>query len=56
MSIYTYRFPTHWTTTEEELVGYIERFELTPGEQIAIDEGELPNVVIDQPDPLEEQQ
>lgn len=55
MPTYTYRFPTHWTTTDEELDGYIDRFEVTPEEKELIDEGGQPEVVLEIKDPISEE-
>jgi hypothetical protein len=54
-TVYTYRFHAHWTTTSDELTGYIERFVVSPAEEYAIEQGELPNEVLDIPDPAEEE-
>lgn len=50
----TYRFATHWVTTDEELTGYIECFDVTPAEVEAIEAGELPNEVLNIEDPVQE--
>lgn len=51
MITYTYRFPTHWVTTSDELTGYIDRFEVTPAEVEEIESGVLPDEVLNVPDP-----
>lgn len=53
MTIFAYRFPTHWITTDEELMGYIERFEVPPEELHRIEEGQPPEEVLQVEDPLE---
>lgn len=35
----TYNFGTHWVTTDAILEGYIDVFEVTPEEAIAIEHG-----------------
>jgi len=35
----TYNFGTHWVTTDEELTGYIDCFDVTPEEAVLIEEG-----------------
>jgi len=51
MPIYTYRFNGHWTTTSDELTGYIERFEVTEAEALAIEGGAMPDEVLGVIDP-----
>lgn len=53
-TVYTYRFATHWTTTSDELTGYIERFEVTAAEVNAIESGTPPDEVLDITDPAVE--
>ncbi len=50
-TVYTYRFPTHWTTTSDELTGYIERFIVPPEVLPYIENGELPDVALHIEDP-----
>ncbi|UOF78928.1 hypothetical protein [Caudoviricetes sp.] len=50
--IYTYRFDTYWTTTSEELTGYIDRFEVQPEDVSLIEQGEMPNEVLHINDPI----
>lgn len=54
-TVYTYRFATHWTTTSDELTGYIERFVVPPEQVEAIEAGELPNEVLQIEDPVTEE-
>lgn len=35
----TYNFGTHWVTTDEELTGYIDCFDVNPEEAVLIEEG-----------------
>ncbi len=35
----TYNFGTYWITTDEELTGYIECFDITPEQKAIIDAG-----------------
>lgn len=35
----TYNFGTHWVTTDEELTGYIDCFDVTEEQAILIEEG-----------------
>lgn len=49
--MYTYRYNTHWITTTDELTGYIERFDVTPEQTIAIEAGANPDEVIGVEDP-----
>lgn len=50
-TVYTYRFATHWTTTSDELTGYIERFEVTPDQVVAIEHGVNPDEALEITDP-----
>ena len=55
MTTYTYRFKTHWTTTDEELTGYIDRFVVPPEDIQRIEDGELPDEVLQIEDPVQEE-
>ena len=35
----TYNFGTHWVTTNDELTGYLEAFDVTEEEALLIEEG-----------------
>jgi hypothetical protein len=52
MPTFTYRFTTHWVTTDQEVTGYIERYEVQPNEIIEIENGALPNEVLQIVDPV----
>lgn len=49
--MYTYRYATHWITTADELTGYIDRFEVTPQQELAIEAGAMPDEVLAIDDP-----
>ncbi len=55
----TYKFGTHWVTTEEELTGYISCFDVTPEEVVLIEEGanleEVDGSLLIEPEPVVEQ-
>jgi hypothetical protein len=49
--MWTYRYATHWITTPDELTGYIERFEVTPEQELEIEAGAMPDQVLAIVDP-----
>jgi hypothetical protein len=51
MATFTYRFLTHWVTTDQEVTGYIERYEVQPSEVMEIENGALPDEVLHIEDP-----
>ena len=55
MPTYAYRFATHWTTTDEELVDYVERFVVSDAELKHIVSGDMPDEVMGVEDPVVEE-
>lgn len=53
MTIYAYRFTTHWITTDQEITGYIERFEVQPENLQEIEDGDPPELVLSVEDHVE---